>query len=416
METTKIVVLGGSGVATPALAAALAELPGRQCSIDLVLNGRSREKLETVAGIARLLLEGDSLIQITVDTDIEKALTGAQIVLNQIRVGGLSARAFDESFPQEFGLPGEETVGPGGFANASRTIPVVLEYVRRMESICPQATLLTFANPSSLVQYAITRTTKIKTIGLCDGPITLRQNIASAIGAQPEDLVVDYFGMHHFGWVSGVWRDGQDVLPQVMANLDQVTPDLDPAIGRALGVVPGLYHNYFFHPEKMLARKEGKRTRAEELLGLQDELMAEYAVCLANGQKPAGLAKRKARWYRAIIAPIMLALVQGNRGEFIVNLPNRGLVSWLPDEAIVETPTRIDGKRFRPLVPGPLPFAVRVLTQKNCAYEMLAVEAILERNKEKALEALLLNPMIHTYDQAKRTLEEAWSWRNEQEA
>jgi 6-phospho-beta-glucosidase len=413
MGTTKIVVLGGSGVATPDLAAALAELHNWQCLINLVLSGRSREKLETVAGIARLMIDGDPSIQITTETDTAKALAGAEIVLNQIRVGGLSARAFDESFPQEFGLPGEETVGPGGFANASRTIPVVLEYARLMESICPQATLLTFSNPSSLVQYAITSTTRVKAIGLCDGPVTLCQNIAAAIGTQPEELVVDYFGMHHYGWVSGVWRDGQDVLPEVMANLDKIVPDIDPAIGRAFGAIPGLYHNYFFHPEKMLARKAGKPTRAEELLDLQDELMTEYETCLANGQKPASLVKRKARWYQTIIAPVMLALAQGQAGEFIVNLKNRGLVSWLPDEAIVETPARVEGKRFRPLAVNPLPLAVRTLIQKNCAYEMLAVEAILERNEQKALRALLLNPMIRTYDQAKRTLQKAWGDRQE---
>ena len=410
MDPVKIVVLGGSGVATPDLASALAETPGRARPIELVLVGRSRDKLETVAGVARLMIGNDPLIQVSAETDAATALAGAEIVLNQVRVGGLEARTFDESFPHTIGLAGEETVGPGGFANASRTIPVVLEYARLIEKICPQARLLTFANPSSLVQYAITHYTTVQAVGLCDGPITLIQNIAAAIQSRSEDLIVDYLGMHHFGWATGVWQNGVDVLPQVLANAEKAAPDVDPAITRALGVIPGLYLNYLFHPERMLAKKLGKRTRAEELLDLQDELMSEFAACLARGEKPAGLTKRKARWYRAIIAPMMLALAEGKPVQMIVNLVNNGIVPWLPSDAIVEVPALIQDKRFRPLAAGKVPPDVKTLIQQNCAYEMLAVEAIVERNREKALRALLINPMISSYEQAARTLELAWSW------
>jgi 6-phospho-beta-glucosidase len=410
MDPVKIVVLGGSGVATPDLAAALAETQGRCRPVDLVLVGRSREKLEIVAGISRLMCDNDPLIRISSETDAARALQGAEIILNQIRVGGLEARAFDESFPHAFGLPGEETVGPGGFANASRTIPVVLEYTRLIEQICPQAVLLTFANPSSLVQFAITSTSRVKAIGLCDGPITLAQNIAAGLQVTLDELVVDYVGMHHFGWVTGLWRDGRDVLPDALARADKIAPDVDANITRALGAIPGPYHNYFFHPERLLAKKQGKRTRAEELLDLQDELLAEFAACLARGEKPAGLAKRKARWYRVIIAPIMLALAEGRFEHMVVNQVNCGIIPWLPADAVIEIPAAFDLKRLRPYAVGPVPAPVKALIQKNCAYEMEAVEAILTRNREKALRALLLNPMIHTYEQARLTLEKAWSW------
>jgi len=162
----------------------------------------------------------------------------------------------------------------------------------------------------------------------------------------------------------------------------------------------------------MLAKKQGKRTRADELLDLQDELMAEFADCLTRGVKPAGLAKRKARWYRAIIAPIMLALAERRSEQLIVNLVNDSVIPWLPAGAVVEVPALIQGRRLRPLAAAPVPMAVKVLVQKNCAYEMLAVEAIIEQNRAKALQALLLNPMIHAYEQAARTLEKAWSWND----
>ncbi len=407
-DPAKIVVLGGSGVATPDLAAALVNTPNRQRCIHLVLHGRSEEKLARVAGIARILAGSDALLEISYTTDIHAALDKADFILNQIRVGGLEARSFDESFPHELGLPGEETVGPGGFANASRTIPVVLEYARLIEQICPEAVLLTFANPSSLVQYAITRYTKVNAIGLCDGPVTISQNIARALDLPVQELVIDYVGMHHFGWVTGVWRHGRDLLPEAIAHCEVASPDVDPAIVRALGVIPGLYLNYVFHPERMLAKKLGKRTRAEELLELQSELLSEYADALAQGKAPQGLAKRKARWYQAIIAPVMLALAEERTERFYMNVINHQVNPWLPAEAIVETACLVEKGRVQPLAAPPAPAMVSALVQTNCAYEMLAVEAIVERDRARALQALLINPIIHTYAQAAGTLEKAW--------
>jgi len=416
MRAARVVVLGGSGVATPELVDAIVCSPDRVYPVELVLVGRSLEKLQTVAGVARLLAGGDPLLTVSHTTDAEAALLGADYVINQIRVGGLEARAYDESFPHEIGLPGEETVGPGGFANASRTIPIVLQYARLMERICPSATLLTFANPSSLVQYAITRYTNVPTIGLCDSPVSLGQRIAAAVGAPLHELTVDYVGMHHFGWVTGVWWRGRDVLPQVLAKAAEVCRDVDPAIVQAIGAVPGSYLNYFIHPDRMLAKKRGRRPRATELLELQDEILADYERSLRSGERPTALARRGACWYSAIIAPVLLALVErkcadtrARSARFILNVVNGQIVPWLPAEAVVEVPALIEGGRVRPLATGPVPAEVKALVQVNCTYEMLAVEAIVERDRAKALRALLINPMIHTYDQAVAVLDRAWA-------
>lgn len=137
MTAVRVVVLGGSGIATPGLAQAIVASPGRRTAIELILVGRDGAKLATVAGVTRKLAGQDPLLAIAHTTDLAAALAGADHVLNQIRVGGLEARAFDESFPREIGLPGEETVGPGGFANASRTIPVVLQYAQEIERLAP---------------------------------------------------------------------------------------------------------------------------------------------------------------------------------------------------------------------------------------------------------------------------------------
>ncbi|MDI7274340.1 MAG: hypothetical protein QME94_00035 [Anaerolineae bacterium] len=415
MPGVRVVVFGGSGVATPALAEAIHQRPGRTVPVELVLVGRNRHKLELVAAIARLLAAGDPLLSVSSSAEVEAALAGAEIVLNQVRVGGLEARAFDESFPRELGLPGEETVGAGGFANACRTVPVALEYARLVERVAPEAQLVTFSNPASLVQYAISRYTRVATIGLCDAPITLIDNVARAVGAAPGELSVDYLGMHHFGWVTGLWRRGEDLLPKALASAGEIVKDVEPAIVQAIGAIPSPYLRYVFHPDRMLARASGKRTRAEELLDLQGEILADYERSLSTGQRPTALHRRGARWYSMIIAPVLVALIEGRHGlapvlpgQYVINVTNGQAIPWLPAEAIVEVPALVEGGRVRALATGPVPADVRALLQANCAYEMLAAEAIVERDRGKALRALLVSPFRHTYDQATAVLDRVW--------
>ncbi|MGQ9683238.1 MAG: family 4 glycosyl hydrolase [Anaerolineae bacterium] len=413
-ESVRVAVLGGSGLATPELAEALQKTPGRTVPIELVLVGRDATKLDKVNAVACSLIGEDPLLRIRCTTDTAGALEGAAYVLNQVRVGGLEARAFDESYPRALGLPGEETVGPGGFANATRTVPAVLEYARLMERVAPQALFLNLANPSSLVQYAVSHYTRVATLGLCDAPISLVAAIAHALNVPPAELVVDYVGMHHFGWVTGLWWRGQDMLPAALALAAEVAKDIDPAIVQAQGAIPGSYFRYVFHPDRMLAKQQGKRTRAEELLEVQSAMLADYDRQRAPGVKPETLAKRGANWYRAIIAPVLAALVEGRYGNgplsrFVLNVVNGQAVPWLPADAIVEVPCLLEGGLVRPLASRPVGQDVQALLQQNCAYEMLAVQAIVERDRGKALRALLLNPLKLTYDQAAQALEQAWA-------
>jgi 6-phospho-beta-glucosidase len=416
MDKVKVVVLGGSGVATTERAAAIAAIPGRQVAIDLALVGRNAAKLELVAGAARLLAGDDALLTITQTIDVAAALDGAAYVVNQMRVGGLEARVSDESFPRDIGLPGEETVGAGGFANATRTIPVVLDYARQIERSAPQALLISFSNPASLVQYAVARYTKVTTIGLCDSPLVLIDNIARILGMSASDLLIDYVGMHHFGFVTGLWRHGQNLLPQALAKAADICKDIEPSIVQALGVIPSPYFRYVFHADRMLARQLGKSTRAEELMGIEREILADYEQALASGRRPTVQARRGAIWYRIVIAPVLVALIEGRAhpaatppARFLLNVSNGETLPWLPPAAIIETPSMIACGEVRPLAGQPAPTVVKALVQRNCAYEMAAVEAIVERDRAKALQALLLNPIVHTYDQAAAVLDRTWT-------
>ncbi|MBC7265209.1 MAG: hypothetical protein H5T64_12770 [Chloroflexi bacterium] len=411
VERFKLTVWGGSGVATPELIDALRHEMG-DLAIDVVLWGRNPEKLELVGGVCRRMAEASGRdLGVTWTTNPDEAVEGAHYVLNQIRVGGMSGRAFDETFPRDFGIPGEETVGPGGFSNALRTIPVVLKHCRHLEQVAPQAILLNLTNPSSLVQYAITRYSKVHVLGLCDAPVTLMRGIAELLGVPYEECSFDYFGMHHFGWVTGVWWNGQDLMPRALERIEDLPKlEVEPELVRAMGAVPHPYLKYYLHPDRMLAKTMGRPCRAEELIAWQERAL-EFYRRWDSGEKPAILAQRGAVWYQEIIVPALLSMMRDDGRTYVVNVTNNGLVSWLPPEAIIEVPCTVGRAGAHPLAPADVPPDIRAMIQVNCAYEIMAVEAIVEGSYEKALRALMLNPMVRDYRQAKGILEFIWPER-----
>lgn len=408
VERFKLTVWGGSGVATPELIDALRHEMG-DLAIDVVLWGRNPEKLELVGGVCRRMAEASGRdLGVTWTTNPDEAVEGAHYVLNQIRVGGMRGRAFDETFPRDFGIPGEETVGPGGFSNALRTIPVVLKHCRHLEQVAPQAILLNLTNPSSLVQYAITRYSKVHVLGLCDAPVTLMRGIAELLGVPYEECAFGYFGMHHFGWVTGVWWNGQDLMPRALERIEDLPKlEVEPELVRAMGAVPHPYLKYYLHPDRMLAKTMGRPCRAEELIAWQERAL-EFYRRWDSGEKPAILAQRGAVWYQEIIVPALLSMMRDDGRTYVVNVTNNGLVSWLPPEAIIEVPCTVGRVGANPLAPADVPLDIRAMIQVNCAYEMMAVEAIVEGSYEKALRALMLNSMVRDYRQAKGILEFIW--------
>lgn len=406
----KLAVLGGSGVATPGLIQALLQAADRP-AMQVCLIGRTAAKLERVAALGQALARkasGGSPLEVTATTEIRRGLEGADYVLNQIRVGGYPARAHDETFPQAFGLPGEETVGPGGLSNARRSIPATLEACRVIEQVAPQALLINLTNPSSLIQYAVARYSTVQVVGTCDSPVGLALGIAAALEAPADELWVGYVGMHHFGWVTEVRWNGRDVMPDLMARLDRV-PGLpvDADLVRAIGALPTSYFKYLYHPDRMLAAQQGKPPRAEQLMAMQDRILDDLQQ-EGLDDVPESLARRGAAWYERIIVPVLLAHANDSRRVLTVNVRNATTLPWLPPEAIIELPAVVTRQGFYPLQPPRVPPDLQAMIRANAAMEMLWVEAVVEADRPKALRALALHRMIQNLDQGRAVLDAIW--------
>ena len=408
-DSIKVAVLGGSGVATPELIDTLSRYPERP-AVHVALIGRSEDKLKSVAAMCeRLAAKATPSITVSAHTDPNAGLDGADYILNQIRVGGYKERAYDETFPRQFGVPGEETVGPGGMNMALRTIPVVLELCEAVEHVAPDALFINLTNPSSMVQYAIQCASRLNVISVCDLPIMAERMIAAALNAPIEELAIRYTGMNHFGWVTSVRWHGQDQMPALMdkvADLPGVT--IEPDIVRALGVLPTSYFKFIYHSNRVLESQQGKRARADELLELEAEILKAYESGDLS-EKPDSLVKRSAAWYDHMIVPVLLAHANDTGETRYLQVTNGHAVPFMPSQSIIEVPCIIRRSGILPLAyDGGLPPDLESMLLANATFEMLWVDAIMERSYAKALRAMLINPLISNYDQAKTLLDTIW--------
>jgi 6-phospho-beta-glucosidase len=404
----RLAVIGGSGASTPELLDAIAAWPGgagRRPSLDVVLQGRSAHKLALVADACRRRLPpATDGIGISSQTDLDRALDGADVVLVQVRVGGLDARLFDETFPRSFGIPGEETQGPGGFANAMRTIPTLAAIWDVIAARSPRALVINLTNPSGIVTAAMVRHTGLNAVSICDAPVTFVEAIAKLTGHAVADVRAGYAGMNH----AGFWAAPDSAS---LAAAASATSGVDPGEIAALGALPMPYLRFYIRPDRQLAAQlASTESRAQVLKRLEAEMLGQYA----DGVDPAAQSRRGALWYGVSVVPLLDAVLHGSDETFILGLPNAGDVPWAPPGAIVEIPTRVAaGGTFRRDHAADLPAPAADLLARHSTYEMLTAEALagatdprsLAPRREPLVRALAANPMVPSVAMAGRLVD-----------
>ena len=296
----KIAILGGSGIATPQLIDELARRLGPDLSACLI--GRSHDKLQIVAAAAARRNPG---VRIVTASSVADGVRGADLVLNQVRVGGLDGRAWDEKAPTEFGMIGEETVGAGGFALGYRTLPVVRAMARAVSEAAPDAWFVNLTNPAGLVLSALAAETSLRAISLCDIPVSMTLAIDRIMPA----VRPHFFGTNHASAVVAAEDDGgRDRLPELAGQAAGGGPAAEWA--RRAGVVASPYLRYYVDPS-LRPTAPAVRSRADDLLNLQAAVLDRYrAGDAASGD--AAIAERNPHWYAEVVAPVIATLLGGS--------------------------------------------------------------------------------------------------------
>jgi 6-phospho-beta-glucosidase len=408
----KICVIGGASTYTPELVEGFIERQGELGLATVALMDIDEDRLGVVGGLARRMIRAaGSPIELVLSTEREEALEGADYVISQIRVGGNDQRVIDEKIPLRFDIVGQETTGPGGFAKALRTIPVMLSVAADMERLCPHAWLINFTNPSGLVTEALVKHSRARVIGLCNLPINMVHTVAGYLGVAPQRISLDYVGLNHLSWVKGAYLNGQDVSALVLAKAVEEARQaaeghsvFSPELLEALAMLPCYYLRYYYHHDEVLQeQREAGKTRGEEVREIEESLLAMYADPQLD-RKPEELGKRGGALYSTAAVSLVAAIV-GNRNEVhIVNCQNRGAVAEVPVGSVVEVPCLVGAAGAVPLTVGRLPVTIRGLVQSVKAYEELTIEAAVTGDRRSALRALLNHPLVPSYGVAKALL------------
>ena len=399
----KIAVVGGGSTYTPELVQGFATRGDRLPVEELVLLDVDRERLEVVGGLAGRMLDKagwGGRLQLTGRR--EEALDGASFVVVQLRVGGQAMRLADETLPLEFGCVGQETTGPGGFAKALRTVPVVLELAEETaRRAAPGAWFVDFTNPVGIVTQALLDHGH-RAIGLCNSAIGFQRRFAAHFGVAPERVELEHVGLNHLTWERAVRVDGVDRLPELLdGQADWIAADVGvpAALLRTLGAVPSHYLRYYYATSKVLGEQRRRPSRAEQVMAIERELLELYRDP-ALDTKPALLERRGGAFYSEAAAALIASLHAGTGDVQVVDVRNDGALPGLPDDAVVEVPARIDAAGARPLPLDPLAPELLGLVQQAKAYERLAVQAAVSGDRAVALKALLANPLVREWQVA----------------
>jgi 6-phospho-beta-glucosidase len=275
-------------------------------------------------------------------------------------------------------------------------VPLVLEIAelarRRAD---PNAWIVDFTNPVGIVTQALIDAGH-RAIGLCNVAITLQRTMARLIGADPAELELSQVGLNHLSWITGVKRDGTDILPAILeAHADELSRELNlsPARLRELGAVPSYYLRYFYAFDEVMAEQRAGHSRADEVMDIERRLLELYADQDLD-TKPDLLEGRGGAWYSEAAAQLLASLTDGTGDVQVVDVRNGDAMPDLGPDDVVEVPARIDRDGAHPIPQQPMPAPMRELVRAVKAYERLAIRAAMSGERDDIRSALVANPLV----------------------
>ena len=368
-----------------------------------------------------------SRVQVKVTSTVHQreALENADFIFKSISVGIQQSEWIDIHVPQKYGIPQNtgDTCGPGGVFRGLRCVPVVHEMARNMKELCPKAVLLNYTNPQASIVMAARRVDPdLQFIGLCHGLFSGMKAVREALNTKGfgikdwHDLDFSYGGVNHYIWLTRLLANGEDAYPVLRENwkpfMNQHGFGFAFYLLGKLGYLPLLesrhlaefmpeYYNYFNY-----------QSRPFDIIPLRD-------VALLDRARRARymLFKAMSRWFpvpgpkkqgeKAI--DMTLDCVNNNPVKHVVNIPNKGFIENLPDDAIVEVPGQFKDGKMEGTDVGRLPDAIADLVCPHAEQQFLTVDAGLGNDPDLVIKAMLHDPMCKFVDDDDRIEDLAWN-------
>ena len=336
------------------------------------------------------------------------ALKDSKFIVNAIQVGGYEpSTVIDFEIPKKYGLNQTigDTLGIGGIMRALRTIPVLEEFAKDIEEVCPDALFMNYTNPMAILTGYMQKYSKVKTIGLCHSVQACSKSILEALGMEDKlegckELIA---GINHMGWLLELKdKNGVDLYPEIKSRVDAYLADPEKHDKVRMDYIKnfGYYctesseHNAEYNPFYIKSKypeliekynipiDEYPRRCVDQI----NTWKKEYAELLENGIKDHTQSNEYAsRIIQSIVEDIPYKI-----GGNVLNSGN--LISNLPEDACVEVPCLIDGHGIHPCYVGRLPVQCAAMNMTNVNVQLLTIEAAHTRKKEHIYQAAMLDP------------------------
>jgi len=363
-------------------------------------------RLDLTRRIAERLIEmSGKHWQVKASTDRRELLPGSDFIVNTIEVAGLANVRHDFDIPMKYGVNQciGDTIGPGGIFKALRTGPAWLDILHDAEQLCPNAWVLNYTNPMSILTYAALTATTMRTVGLCHSVQGSSRQLAEYLDVPYEQLEWQCAGINHNAWFTVLRHNGENMYPRLMERIQQ--PDIyerDPVrfeIARSFGA--------------FVTESSGHFSEYVPYFRKRPELIEKY--CRAGYLGETGFYANNWPTWRKMNEEYIQSLLDGTQeipfkrsyeyGSYIIegvtrnkptviygNVRNTGLIDNLSD-GCVEVACLVDRNGVQPCHFGPLPEQLAALNRSHMSVHNLVYEALITRNKEAARYALLLDPL-----------------------
>jgi len=374
---------------------------------EYVLMSPTESKLRRMEAFAkRMLAENAVRGSVRATTDRREALRDADFVVVMIQVGGLEAFGMDYEIPLKYGVDQciGDSLGPGGLFRALRTIPVLVDIARDMETLSrPGAIMLQYANPMATNCLALGRASRASFVGLCHGVQTTLDLIAGYCGVPKDEITYSCGGINHMDWFLRLEHKGRDLYPVLREVFERpeyyknekVRGEVFRHFGYFMTESTGHLSEYvpYFRKNKaalaLYCDEPAFGGESGAYYKWSKKIAEKYAACDPLQYESAKIAGRSVEYCSYIIE----AVLTGRPFRFMGNVRNDGYIDNLPAGACVEVPVFADDSGLHPTRVGALPSQCAALCMTNINFQILAAEAALEGDPEKVVQAAALDPL-----------------------